>query len=61
MGDFHEPYGAILGEFDKLGPLLLPFCWIFTFSGAVKLWRPFSYNLANSLQALCNLRYSCGS
>lgn len=25
MGDFHEPYGAILGEFDKLGPLLLPF------------------------------------
>jgi hypothetical protein len=19
MGDFHEPYGAIFGEFDKLG------------------------------------------
>jgi len=25
MGDFHEPYGAIFGEFDKLRPLLLPF------------------------------------
>jgi hypothetical protein len=24
MGDFHEPYGAIFGEFDKLSPLLLP-------------------------------------
>ena len=25
MGDFHEPNGAIFGEFDKLGPTLLPF------------------------------------
>ena len=25
MGDFHEPNGAIFGEFDKLSPLLLPF------------------------------------
>jgi hypothetical protein len=23
MGDFQEPYGAIFGEFDKLGALLL--------------------------------------
>ena len=25
IGDFQEPYGAIFGEFDKLGSLLLPF------------------------------------
>lgn len=25
MGDFHEPYGAIFGECDKLVPMLLPF------------------------------------
>jgi hypothetical protein len=25
MGDFHEPYGAIFREFDKLGPLFLRF------------------------------------
>ena len=25
MGDFQEPYGAIFGEFDKLGLLLLTF------------------------------------
>jgi hypothetical protein len=24
IGDFHEPYRAIFGEFDKLSPLLLP-------------------------------------
>ena len=23
MGDFQEPYGAIFGEFDKLGAVLL--------------------------------------
>jgi len=56
MGDFHEPYGAIVGEFDKASPLLLRFCWIFTFSYAVKLYGCFSYNLAKALQALRNLR-----
>ena len=38
MGDFHEPYGAIFGEFDKLVPLLLPFLVRnFSFSCFVKL------------------------
>lgn len=31
IGDFHEPYGAIFGEFDNLSPLFCRFCWIFTF------------------------------
>lgn len=25
IGDFHDPYGAIFGEFDKRCSLLLPF------------------------------------
>ena len=60
MGDFQEPYGAIFGEFDKLGSLLLPFCWIFTVFLAVKLWKTFSYTLAKALQDVCNLRLAGG-
>ena len=60
MGDFHEPYGAIVGEFDKGGLVLLRFCWIFTFSNAVKLYGSFSYNLAKPLQDVCNLQYRTG-
>ena len=34
IGDFHEPYRAIFGEFDKLSPLLLPFLFeIYLLSG----------------------------
>jgi hypothetical protein len=56
MGDFQEPYGAIFGEFDKLGLCSCRFCWIFTVFPAVKLWKTFSYNLAKALQDVCNLR-----
>ena len=31
MGDFHEPYGAIFGEFDKLSLCSCRFCLKFTF------------------------------
>lgn len=50
MGDFHEPYGAIFGEFDN-GPsslllLVVRFlCWL----------KNFCHNLAKALQDLCNL------
>ena len=60
MGDFHEPYGAIVGEFDKISPLLLGFCSIFTFSDAVKLYGSFSYSLAKALQDVCNLQLPLG-
>ena len=61
MGDFHEPYGAIFREFDKLGPLLLPFLVRnLSFLVVVKLWRPFSYTLAKALQGVCNLRFLWG-
>lgn len=60
MGDFHEPYGAIVGEFDKSPSSTPLFCSIFTFSYAVKLYGSFSYNLAKALQALRNLRQGWG-
>lgn len=58
MGDFQEPYGAIFGEFDKLGALLLAgFVRNLPVSGVVKLCGTFSYNLAKALQDVCNLRF----
>jgi hypothetical protein len=57
IGDFQEPYGAIFREFDKLGALLLAvFVRNLPVSGVVKLCGTFSYNLAKSLQGVCNLR-----
>ena len=59
MGDFQEPYGAIFGEFDKLGALLLAVLLEFVrnlpVSSVVKLCGRFSYNLAKALQDVCNL------
>lgn len=61
MGDFHEPYGAILGECDKLVSLLLPILVRnLSFSRVVKLWKTFSYNLAKALQGVCNLPFPGG-
>ena len=60
IGDFHEPYGAIVGEFDKVVLYSSGFCLIFTFSEAVKLYGRFSYNLAKALQALRNLPFPRG-
>lgn len=61
MGDFHEPYGAIFGEFDKLVPLLLPILVRnLSFSRVVKLWKSFSYTVAKALQGVCNLRFPWG-
>jgi hypothetical protein len=51
IGDFQEPYGAIFGEFGKLGALLLAvFVRNLPVSSVVKLCGLFSYNLAKSLQ-----------
>ena len=62
IGDFQEPYGAIFGEFDKLGALLLAFfVRNLPVSSVVKLCEPFSYNLAKALQGVCNLRFPEGS
>ena len=56
IGDFQEPYGAIFGEFDKLGALLLAvFVRNLPVSSVVKLYGTFSYNLAKALQGVCNL------
>ena len=60
MGDFHEPYGAIVGEFGKSPSLFLRFCSIFTFSNVVKLYGSFSYSLAKALQDVCNLQVLLG-
>jgi len=61
MGDFHEPYGAIFGEFDKLVPMLLPILVRnLSVSRVVKLWKSFSYTVAKALQGVCNLRLSRG-
>ena len=58
IGDFHEPYGAIFGECDKLSPLLLPILVRnLSFSCVVKLWKSFSYTAAKALQDVCNLRF----
>lgn len=61
MGDFQEPYGAIFGEFDKLGALLLAVLFeSLPVSSVVKLYGTFSYNLAKALQGVCNLRFPPG-
>ena len=61
IGDFQEPYGAIVGEFDKLGALLLAvFVRNLPISSVVKLCGLFSYNLAKALQGVCNLRFPEG-
>ena len=64
MGDFQEPYGAIFGEFDKLGALLLAVLLEFVrnlpVSSVVKLYGRFSYNLAKALQDVCNLPFHSG-
>ena len=61
MGDFHEPYGAIFGEFDKAGPCSLPFLVRnLSLSRVVKLWKSFSYTVAKALQGVCNLRFPTG-
>ena len=54
IGDFHEPYGAMMGEFGNVYPrFIVPeLVELFGFCGDSK---NFCHNLAKALQDLCNL------
>jgi hypothetical protein len=54
IGDFHEPYGAMMGDFDNGYPrfVIARTEKLFGFCGDLK---NFCHNLAKALQDLCNL------
>ena len=54
MGDFHEPYGAIVGDFAKIYPSIRDLRTD-SRSGVSENLKNYRDNLAKTLQAWCNL------